>query len=890
MTKDGIKTLFNPSSIAVIGASQEEKHAGHAIFKNLIYGGYNGRVYPINPKYQSVMGSKCYQSIDNLPEIPDVAIIAIPAASVLSVLTSCGQKHIPAAIVISSGFSEAGNEGKSLFEDLKTIASQYNITMLGPNCLGYIRPNKKINASFATTAAKPGKIAFISQSGALCSAILDWANKDNVGFSYFVSVGETLDIGFAELIDFFGNDPETESILLYMESLSNVRQFLSAARSYARSKPIVVLKSGKSFEGAKAALSHTGSLAGNDAVFNAAFARVGILRVDTIGELFHCAEVLSTQHLPQGNRLAIVTNAGGPGVIATDYLMSHGGNLAQFSDETMMELSSFLPKNWSHGNPVDVLGDADSERYKKAIEICLKDEATEGMLVLLTPQAMTDIVQISKDIAALAQSYSKTIITSWMGEETVAAGKQILEQAHIPTYKTPETAVKSFINMYTYAKNLKLIQQTPGAIPHAFSPQTHQARVIIQKVLDEKRLVLTENEAKEVLSLYEIAVPDGSIAHTKEEATQVAEKIGYPVALKIVSPQILHKTEVKGQVLSIKTKQQVEEAFDAILHNVQSHMFGVDIKGILVEKMLPKKYELLIGSKKDPIFGPVIVFGSGGIAVEIFKDTAVALPPLNMALAKNLMEKTNIYQLLRGFRGIKAVDLASIEYTLYKFAYLVMDFPEINEVDINPFGVDEHGGIALDAKIILSESKTQTEKPYAHLVISPYPTEYIKKVTLDDGTPITLRPIKPEDEPMEAEMFEKFSDETQRFRFFTRIKDISHELLLRYTQIDYDREIAIIAEHEDNGKKEMWGVSRLIADPYNDTAEFAIVVADPWQKRRLGSVLTDYILQIAHIRKIKRVYAVFLPDNIRIKAMFENRGFHIRMKDDYMVAEKTLES
>lgn len=890
MSKLGLKTLFNPKTIAIIGASNKKEHTGYSIMKNLIYDGFPGRVYPVNPNTDSVFGSKSYKTLTDIPEQIDLAVIAVPAAISCEILEQCGKLHIHSVVIISSGFKETGDSGTQLFEKIKQIAKQYDITILGPNCLGFMRPSKSLNVSFANKSARAGSVAFISQSGALCTAVLDWSVKQQIGFSYFVSIGEMVNVGFHDLIDYFGNDPDTSSILLYVESLDHARTFLSAARAYARTKPIIVLKSGKSAEGAKAARSHTGSLAGNDEAFNAAFARAGMLRVNTISELFDCAEVLSTAKHPSGNKLAIVTNAGGPGVIATDYLIDKGGELAQLSNDTISTLNSSLPPNWSHGNPVDVLGDADAMRYKNALEAVLHDQSTDAALVLLTPQSMTHPVSVAREIIDIAKKYSKVILTSFLGEDDVAPARQLLRDAHIPTYETPEKAIRSFMNMVAYSRNLDMLYETPATIPHAFSPKTQENRAIIQHALKEERYVLNELEAKTFLKNYDMPIPTSFLCTTEDDAIERAKEIGFPVAMKVVSPQILHKIDVGGVALNITTVEDVARAFRSVTTVPKSHMPDAEIQGALLEPMTTKKYELFVGCKKDPIFGPTIVFGLGGIAVEVFHDVTVALPPLNMALALRMIQKTKVYKLLNGYRGAPKVDINIIQFLLYKFSYLVTDFPEIKEIDINPFGVDEHGGIVLDAKIILDETVVYNpDNPYEHLVISPYPSKYVKHVTVTGDRQITLRPILPEDEPMEAEMFTHFSPQTQKFRFFELIKDISHQMLIRYTQIDYDREIAIIAEEKVKEGKRMLGVARIIGDSYGEKAEFAIVVADPYQNLGLGTLLMDYILEIARDRHMKTIYAFMLPENTKMIAMMQKRGFTCTPSDDTIKATLTLE-
>ncbi len=874
-----LEVLFNPKTIAVVGATNKEGSVGRDLMRNLLGSGYQGTVYPVNPRRNSILGVKTYPSISETPDKIDLAVIATPAKTVPGIIQECGKAGVAAAVIISAGFNEAGKKGREMSDKIRQYAERYSIRILGPNCLGFIKPSISLNASFANKMALPGKIAFISQSGALCTAVLDWAVRNNVGFSHFVSIGSMLDIGFHHLIDYFGSDPGTSSILIYMESLKDARRFLSAARAFARTKPIIILKVGKSSEGAKAAMSHTGSLTGNDAVFEAAFKRAGVVRVNTIEQLFSCAQTLAMQPRPEGNKLAIITNAGGPGVIATDYLIENGGELANLSQDTIGRLNKMLPAAWSKGNPVDVLGDAGAERYEGAAELCLRDRNVDGVLVILTPQSMTDPVGVAQQLVRM-NKHGKTVLASFMGEDDVERGKQILKKGSIPAYDAPESAVRCFLSMHGYARNLEALYETPATIPHAFVPKIKENKEIIRRASGN---VLTESESKQLLMNYDIPIAESGVAKDAKSAARMADEIGFPVVMKILSPDILHKTDVGGVKIGINSCEEAEAAYREITASAKKEMPKADIKGVLVEKMIRKRYELLIGSKKDPIFGPVIVFGMGGVAVEVFKDTNVGLPPLNMALSMRIIEETKVFKLLKGYRNIKGSDIKSIQFLLYKFAYLLQDFPEIKEIDINPFAVDEKGGIVLDAKVIL-DKQSKKVKPYAHLVISPYPKEYTTTFTMNNGKTAILRPIKPEDEPLEAEMFTKFSEQTQRFRFFQLIKDITHELLIRYTQIDYDREIAIIAEVS----KKMAGVVRLIADPYNETAEFAIVVADPWHRQGLGNKFTDYILEIAKKRGIKKVYADFLKDNHIMKHMFDKRGFKISESDGIYHAELSL--
>ena len=889
MVSDALERIFNPDSIAVIGATDRVGSVGLSLVKNLTAGGYKGTVHLVNLNGKEILGIQSVKSVLDIKESVDLAIIVTPAKAVPGIIEDCGRKGVKGAVIISAGFKEAGKEGDLLVEKMLKSAKKYSMRILGPNCLGFLNPSLSLNASFSSRMPLKGRIAFISQSGAMVTSILDWSHAHNVGFSYFASIGSMIDIGFHDLIDYFGSDPDTDCILIYMESLSEARKFMSAARAFSRNKPIIVLKVGKSIEGARAALSHTGSMTGNDRVFDAAFRRAGIIRVSTIQELFGCAQALSMQRRPKGNRLAIITNAGGPGVAATDFLVEHGGELATLADNTKTMLKEVLPITANTSDPIDILGDATPKRYKDAFEICLRDKDVDGIVVILTPQFMTDPSSVAKNLVSVAKGSSKTVLAAFMGEEDVSESKKILKKGSIPEYDTPEEAVLCFLNMYSYSKNLELLYEAPASVPHAFVPDIGANDALLADVAKDGRFILTEYESKQFLKNYGIPVPESFVVKSAEEAEKISSKVGFPLVMKVLSSDILHKTDVGGVKLGINTKEAAMQAYNMIMESVSKANPKALIKGVLVEKMYSKKYELLIGSKKDPIFGPAIVFGMGGVAVDVFKDTNVALPPLNMALSKRLIEETKIYQLLKGYRGMKAVDLESIHFLLYKFSYLLVDFPQILEIDINPFGVDDSGGVVLDAKVMLDKDAVGiSHKDYSHLVISPYPKEYVRHLCID-GEELILRPIRPEDEPLEAELFGTFSEETKRLRFFIPIKDVTHDLLVRYTQIDYDREISIIAEAVDiGGRKKMLGFARLVADSDNDCAQFAIVVGDPWQNKGIGSIIADYILEIAKDRGIKKVYAYFSKNNTTMKHMFEKRGFIISDKGSDLYAELVL--
>ncbi|MCB0550793.1 MAG: bifunctional acetate--CoA ligase family protein/GNAT family N-acetyltransferase [Phaeodactylibacter sp.] len=873
--------IFRPSAIAVIGASNEPHTVGYALVNNLVGKGYNGTVYPVNLNEHSIQGVRCYHHVGEIEDEVDLALIATPAESVVSIAKECGQAGVGGVVIISAGFSEIGEQGQALSKEVLNTARRYNMRIIGPNCLGFINPSLNLNATFANRMALPGKIAFISQSGALCTAILDWARKQKVGFSHFVSIGDMIDIGFHDLIDYFGHDPHTSSILIYMESLKDARKFMSAARAFARTKPILVLKAGKSKEGAKATLSHTGSLAGNDAVFEAALKRAGIIRVETIAQLFNCAQGLALQQRPAGNRLAIITNAGGPGVLATDHLIGNGGALANLSEETIVRLDKALNSNWSRSNPVDIHGDATAFHYREAVEACIEDKNSDGILVILTPQAVTRSVDVEREITNLARRTRKTILASWMEEEEFPREFYYRPPDNtIPSFQFPESAVDVFLKMYNYTRNIELLYETPSTMPQEFSQDVEAARTMLNEAIRAGRHQLTEIEAKQLLKYYDMPVTHSELARTPAEAARLATEIGFPVVMKIVSPDVGLKTDIGGVEVGLNSTDEAEMAFGRIMKRVKTANPLAEIYGISVEEMVNKPYELLIGANKDPIFGPVIVFALGGITVEIFKDSNIGLPPLNMALAKRIIEETKVYELLKGYRGMPKVDIRSIQFMLYKFAYLIMDCPQIKEIDINPFVVDEQGGIVLDAYVILDQGYRETHhRPYGHLVISPYPKQYVRLFTMNNGHKVKLRPIRPEDEPLEAEMIASFSRQTQYFRFFGYVPHISKELLRRSTQIDYDREIAIIAEAGENGNRKMAGEVRLLAHADNDVAEFAIAVADQWQGQGLGRQLTDYIIEIARERGIRKIYANVLKANTVMVEMFRRRGFALTSAD-----------
>ena len=874
MSVKKLDKIFKPKSIAVIGASNRDGVPGYRIFRNLIGSGYQGIAYPVNPKHESIQGVQAYKSIEEVPKVVDLAIIATPSRTVPDVLEQCGKKGIKGILIISAGFKEIGEEGKALEKQLLQIKKRYGMRIVGPNCVGFILPYLNLNATFATSMPLQGNIALFSQSGAICGAILDWAAAANVGFSSFISVGSMMDVDFGDLIDYFGMDIHTRSIVLYVESITDAKKFMSAARSFARAKPIIVIKSGRYQEGAKAASSHTGAMAGEDTIYNAAFKRAGIVRVKHISDLFNCSSILAKQPRPTGSNIAIVTNAGGPGVLATDAIIENGGKLADLSPETMDQLNEFLPPHWSKANPIDIIGDADEDKYQKAIEICLNDKNIDGLLTICVPQVVTDPKILSDRIIDLSKKTTKPILVSYPGEESVYHARLLLNRNNIPAYATPEEAVESYMYLYNYVKNLELMYETPAERDIKPSPSNQEKlKNMFKRALDEGRTILNEDESKEFLKMYGIKSTIPIIAKNEDEAVKIAEKIGFPVVMKIHSPDITHKSDSGGVVLDIQCEKPLREAFRNMLKNVKEKVPDARIEGVSIQKMIKNNgSEFILGAKKDPVFGSVILFGLGGIFTELFKDRAIGFPPLNQVLVKRIIEQTKAYELLKGFRGIPPVNMEKVEETMINFSQMIADHPEIEEVDINPLIAVNDDLTAVDARIVID--KNPKEKP--HLIISPYPNKYIKKVKLKDETEVILRPIKPEDEYMWQEMFNSFSTETVRFRFFRMIKDTPHEMRTRYCNIDYDREIGIVAEIKENDKRRLIGVSRIILLPGQfDDAEFALVVSDEWHRIGLGSEFVDYTIEIAKDKKLKTLYGVVLKDNTPMITLCREKKFKI---------------
>jgi len=882
-----IDLFFNPKSVVLVGATDRENSIGKTVLENLLLGQDHHTIYPVNPNRQTVMGMKCYPSVSSLPEVPDLVMIVTPAATVVDTVEDCARAGVKAIIIASSGFKEIGPEGKAREERIAQIAKENDIRIIGPNCLGVIRPITKLNGTFVNRMAKPGKVAFLSQSGALGSAVLDWALSRDVGFSAFVSLGSMLDVDFGDLIDYFGEDPETKSIIIYLESLGstleNARHFMSAARGFARTKPIIVIKAGKYQESRQAAKSHTGAMVGEDLYFDAAFDRAGVVRVDEIEDLFNCASILNSAHLPKGPNLAIITNAGGPAVLATDTLMARGGKLAKLSPETMAALNESMPTFWSKANPIDILGDADAIRYVKAIDTVLKDPQVDGTVVIYTPQGLASPEEMAKAVIEKCKEATKPILVAMMGDNAVARARKLFYENNIPAYEFPEEAVRTYLYMYQYGQHMESLYETPEDIPLDIGAPKNYLKLLIRDYIRAGQTLLNEEDSKKFLTTYGIQASIPLFASDISNAIRLASFVGYPVVMKIVSPDISHKSDVGGVRLNIRTEEELKEAYDEMMHSVKEHMPDARIEGVSIQQMITHyDYELITGSKKDPLLGPVIMFGLGGIEAEFHRDIAVGLPPLNQALARMIVEKTRTYRMLsQGFRNKPPVNLRLIDETLVRVSNMIVDFPEIKELDINPLVISDNKVIALDARIIIDEEVVKTGvAEHGHLIISPYPTKYIQTWTCQDGRVVTLRPIKPEDEPLERELLANLSPESSRFRFFFILKEITHEMLSRFCNIDYDREMAIVAEHNADGKRRIVGVARFIIKRGSDSGEFAVVLADDFQNVGLGLKISDMMIGIAQDKKLKMLYGIVLNDNYKMLELAKKLGFKITRLDE----------
>jgi acetyltransferase len=890
-----LDAIFRPETIALIGATDRPGSVGRTIMWNLVSNPFGGTVFPVNERRQNVLGIKAYPRISEVPARVDLAVISAPAPTVPGIIGECVEAGVEGAIIISAGFRETGAEGAELERRTLEEARRGRMRIIGPNCLGVMNPTTGLNATFASGMARPGSVGFLSQSGALMTAILDRSFQENLGFSAFVSVGSMMDVGWGDLIHYLGDDKETESIVIYMESVGDARSFLSAAREVALTKPIIVIKAGRTEAASHAAASHTGSLTGSDEVLDAAFKRCGVLRVDSISDLFDMAETLGKQPRPKGPRLTVVTNAGGPAVLATDALISGGGELAELSPETGEVLDAFLPGPWSHANPIDILGDADPDRYARTLETAAKDPGSDGLLVVLTPQDMTEPTETAQNLVPHAQSIRKPVLASWMGGAEVALGTSILNGADISTFDYPDSAARVFANMWRYTYNLRGIYETPELATDGEVIDRERAERIVAGARDAGRTILTEFESKGLLAAYDIPTVETRVARSAHEAIELAECFGYPAVLKLNSNTITHKTDVGGVSLNLQSAEEVRRAYEEMERSISENFSPEDFAGATVQPMVSLEgYELIVGSSLDPQFGPVLLFGSGGQLVEVYRDHALALPPLTTTLARRTMEQTRIFEALKGVRGRAPVDTAALEKLFVRFSQLVVEQPWIKELDINPLLVSPERLISLDARVVLHDPETEEEN-LPRTAIRPYPTQYIWAEETRDGEPMTIRPIRPEDEPLMVKFHESLSEESVYMRYFHMLNlsyRTAHERLTRICFIDYDREMALVAERKDpdTGEKEIMGVARLSRrGGIPDEAEFSVLVSDRFQRRGVGTLLLSKLLSVGRAEGLRRITADILFENYPMQRISRDLGFHLHRDTEEMVMKADLD-
>lgn len=892
MTIRNLEYLFKPRSIALIGASRKASSVGAVVARNLFGGSFDGPVMPVNPKHRFIRGVWTYPDIASLPETPDLAVVVTPPETVPALIDDLGRRGTRAAVVITAGFGEtADRRGLELQRAMLDAARPHGLRILGPNCLGVLVPGVGLDASFSHIKPLSGRLAFVTQSGAIVTAMLDWAHARGIGFSHVVSLGDMADVDFADVLDYLANQRESKAILMYIEAICDARRFMSAARAASRTKPVIVVKAGRHPEGVRAAASHTGALAGVDAVYDAAFRRAGMLRVYSLEELFDAVETLGMGIKPHGDRLAILTNGGGIGVLAADALVDAGGRLADLSPETVQALDAVLPPTWSHGNPVDIVGDATGSRYAAALTALAGDRSVDAALVLNCPTAVassTDAAQAVIDTAARFPQLP--LLTSWVGDTAAAAARQAFAQHGIPTYDTPEQAVRGLMYLVDYQRNQQTLMETPPSLPEDFCADAARAEAIIRQVIAEGREWLSEPEAKEVLAAYHVPVVVTRMAKNAEEAAALTAGFAGRVALKIVSPDIQHKSDVGGIALDLEGPGAVRNAAEAMERRVRRSRPEARLSGFSVQAMVhrPGAYELIVGLVEDAQFGPTILFGQGGHAVEVLQDQALALPPLNMRLAHEVISRTRVYRLLRGYRDLPAANLDAIALTLLKVAQLAIDIPEIKELDINPLLADQYGVVALDARI---RAGAATRPAADRLAIRPYPKELEETIPLGDGRTLLLRPIRPEDEPSLQRAFTRLTPEEVRLRFFVPKKTLSHFVAVRFTQIDYDREMGLIlTESGIPGETEIYGVVNIIADPDNETAEYAILVRHDMTGMGLGIFLMQRIIDYARQRGIRSIHGDVLRENRQMLKLCSVLGFsESRLPDETDVVRVTLQ-
>jgi acetyltransferase len=886
-----LNRFFTPKSVAIVGASERPESVGYRLLLNMQEAEFKGGLYPVNNKREQILGLKAYPDLNSVPEDLDLVVISTPAPTVPAVMRQCGEKGVNSVIIITAGFGELGEEGHRLQQEVLDIAHRYNIRLIGPNCLGVARPSGFLNATFGDGVIQDGNLALLSQSGAVCTAILDWAKSQDIGFSTVVSMGGAADIDFGEVLDYLATDTKTTGILMYVEGIRDARRFLSGLKAAARLKPVVLIKSGRHEAGIKAAMSHTGAMVGGDSVFDAAIERAGVVRVYSISELFSAARVLANNYEVTQDRLAIITNAGGPGVMSTDRAEDVGIKMAELSDESLHALNQVLPTHWSHANPVDILGDATSERYKQSLDVCLKDDNIDGVLVILTPQAMTNPTEVAEFIIEGAKTSKKPVLAAWTGGAKVEEGRALFANSNVAHFNTPEVAVDAFGFLANYAQNQILLKQIPSPSDERVAPDAKGARLIIERVLAEGRDVLTAQEAKAILAAFNIPVNQTVKVTSAKDAMIAAETLRFPVVLKINMPEFSHKSDIGGVRLNIGSVEEVSRHFTEMEHAIKSKYPEIKEVGMTVEGMFKSDSgrELMIGVVRDPVFGPAISFGLGGTMVEVLKDNAVALPPLNAYMVERMIGKTKAAKYLNAFRNMPAANQQALVDVLLNISEMVSELPEILELDINPLIVDAHGAIAVDARI-KAHSSHQLSR-YAHMAIHPYPHELTQRYLTASGATVTIRPIRPEDAKMEKDFVARLSEKTKYFRYHQALQELTPEMLVRFTQIDYDKEMAFVAITDDPNLPDELGVGRYSVNPDGHSVEFAIVVADDCQRLGIGSKIMRTLMETAKNKGMLFFEAEVLKDNTPTLEMVKKLGFNIELisgKDDVVRAVKDL--
>jgi acetyltransferase len=876
MTKHYLSPLLAPAGVALIGASEREGSLGRIVFQNLIRAGQREDLYAVNPKHSSILGRPSYPGIDRLPQTPELAVVVTPARTVPGVLEQAGVAGVKAAVVLTSGFGETGEEGRKLQAEALAAARRHGLRFLGPNCLGVMRPDAGLDATFARTPARPGRLGLVSQSGAICTAILDWAYAAEIGFSSVVSLGAAADVDFGEVLDFLLSDPATDAILMYIEGVRDARRFLSALRAAARTKPVIALKAGRHAAGSRAASSHTGALIGSDAVFDAALRRSGTVRVNTYTQLFAAARILAAGRLPAGDRLAIVTNGGGPGVMAADAAAENGVALASLAPATLAQLDATLPPQWSHGNPIDIIGDAPPERFAAAVSVALADPGVDALLVMYCPVAVTPPEVAAQAVIEAARGSPKPLLTAWLGAMRPDRSRALFDTHGVPEFYTPEIAVEAFSYLAAYRRNQALLLEVPQALAESAAqrhPDLAAANAIRDGALRGGRRTLTEFEAKALLRTFGVPVPPSAVVATREAAVAAAEGMGYPVVLKIHSPDILHKSDVGGVRLNLQDAEMVGGAFDGMLRHARVLRPDARIEGAVVQPMLryPHSREVLVGVATDAAFGPVISFGSGGVAVEAVRDAAIGLPPLNAILARDLIGRTRIHRLLGAYRDVPAADLGAIVAILLGVSRMVCMLPWLAEMDLNPVIAHPGGAVIADARIAIDPAKLDAPPRYGHMAIHPYPAELEGELRLLDGSTVRSRPIRPEDAAHEIRFFERLSERSRYMRFRNYLPHLTPKLLERFTQLDYDRELALVALEPGGG--EFIAVGRYAPNPDGRSAEFALTVADAWQGRGVGHALLERLCACAREAGYEALYGYILDTNREMLELAERLGF-----------------